>query len=84
MAWRESNQVIVVLKNMHPPNCPELRPIEQYWAIVKRIMKKSGLAVHNVPAITKKWNQCAAKVTNGLVQKLMATISKRTRLFFRA
>ena len=27
-------------KTENPPNCPELRVIEKYWAIIKRKMKK--------------------------------------------
>ena len=34
--WCEQNDVKVVPKTANPPNCPESRVIEKYWAIVKR------------------------------------------------
>ena len=27
---------------MNPSNCPELRPIERFWAIVKRNLRKNS------------------------------------------
>ena len=33
--WYKVNNVDVVPKDMNPPNCPQFRPIEKYWAIVR-------------------------------------------------
>ena len=32
----KTNGVHVVPKEANPRNCPELQPIERYWALVKR------------------------------------------------
>ena len=39
----EQNDVTFVPKTANPPNCPELRTIEKYWAIIKQKMKKKKL-----------------------------------------
>ena len=36
LEWYKANGVHVVPKEANPLNCPELRPIERYWALVKR------------------------------------------------
>lgn len=36
LQWLSDNKVDFVEKDINPPNCPDLRPIERYWAIVKR------------------------------------------------
>lgn len=84
MAWYEKNGVEVLTKNMNPPNCPQLRPIEIFWAIVKRSLKKNGGASKDIASMTKKWNQHAGNVSEEVVQKLMAGIKKKTRLFIRS
>lgn len=42
LKWFKDNDIDFVEKEINPPNCPQLRPIERYWAIVKRIFKKEG------------------------------------------
>jgi hypothetical protein len=39
MKWYTENNVNVVPKCCNPLNCPELRGIERYWAIMKRKLK---------------------------------------------
>jgi transposase len=81
MNWYETNQVDVIPKDMNPPNCPQLRPIEQFWAIVKRKLKKSGKSATDAKQMLQKWNFHAGKVSTELVQKLMGSITKHVREF---
>lgn len=39
--WYTANNVRYVPRDCNPPNCPEIRPVERYWAIVKRRFKRS-------------------------------------------
>lgn len=82
MAWFEANRVAVVQKNMNPPNCPELRPIEKYWAIVKRYLKKNGGTVNDAKTMLRKWNQQAEKVQSPVVKRLMGGINGKVSSFF--
>lgn len=41
IAWYEENNVAFVPKEMNPPNSPNFRPIERYWAITKKYFKKT-------------------------------------------
>lgn len=60
--WLAENGIDFVEKNINPPNCPQLRPIERYWAIVKRVFKKTGKAAGNMQEFKKKiWAQTPKK-----------------------
>ena len=39
LSWLQTNDVPVVPKIAKPPNCPELRPVETFWALVKKNLK---------------------------------------------
>lgn len=82
MEWYAKNKIMFVPKEKNPPNCPELRPIERYWALVKRSMKKSGGVSSDIKAMTRTWNKHASKITKEGVQKLMGGIKTKTRKFF--
>lgn len=84
MEWYQANKVAVMPKIMNPPNCPQFRPIEKYWAIVKRMLKKNGGVVQNVEEMHRKWNYFAGKVTLEGVQRLMGSINKHVRKFLRS
>lgn len=43
LEWYETNNVTCVRKEMNTPNCPEIRHIETFWALTKRIRPKTGL-----------------------------------------
>lgn len=83
MDWYRRNQVDVIQKYMNPPNCPQLRPIEQYWAIVKGKLKKSGIIVPDVKKMLTIWQKYAAQVDRNVVQRLMGSIKAKTRCFIR-
>lgn len=36
--WLDSEDIEFVKKEVNIPNCPELHPIERFWAIIKRIL----------------------------------------------
>ncbi|XP_055638198.1 uncharacterized protein LOC129776526 isoform X2 [Toxorhynchites rutilus septentrionalis] len=40
---------------MNPPNAPELRPIEKYWAIMKQALRKNPKVVKSEADFKRKW-----------------------------
>jgi hypothetical protein len=83
LSWYEANHVAVVPKELNPPNCPEFRPIENYWSIVKGIFKKTRAAIADVKTMLAHWQKCAAKVERSLVQKMMGSIKGKVRDYIR-
>lgn len=83
LQWFSDNNIQFVEKNINPPNCPELRPIERYWAIVKRIFKKEGTVSRSMEEFKKNWNAASSKCTKATVQNLMKGVSSKVRSFIR-
>lgn len=51
MEWYENEGVNVVPKECNPPKSPEIRPIETYWALIKRRLLLDGARVNSITAL---------------------------------
>lgn len=81
MEWYRENEVNFVPRDKNPPNCPELRPIEKYWANLKRKLKKSKKVCNNHKDFQIKCRQAAALMNSEHVQTLMKSVKRKVRLF---
>ena len=79
--WYDANNVVVVPKDHNPPNSAELRPIERYWALVKRILKKINKPMENEQQFKSNWCSAANKVDETTVQNLMEGVKRKARQF---
>lgn len=78
-----SENVHFVEKEDNPPNCPQLRPIERYWAIIKRILKNDGREAQTMEDFKKMWLSASRKISNKVVQNLMNSVKSKVRNFSR-
>lgn len=83
LQWYRDNRVDFIEKDLNPPNCPQFRPIEKYWAIVKRKLKKTGKVTRDAAEMKRWWNKMAAQVDEQCVQKMMRAISRKVRHFIK-
>lgn len=83
LQWFSENNIMFVEKDINPPNCPQLRPIERYWAIVKRIFKKEGTVSQDMSDFKKNWSAASRKCTKATVQNLMEGVKSKVRSFYR-
>jgi len=81
MEWFRSNEVALVPKEANPPNCPELRPIEKYWALVKRNLKETKTETNDIKSFREKWRYGAKKVGKSTIKALMRGISDKITNF---
>lgn len=51
--WSKANKVDIIEKHMNPPNCPEVRPIERYWALMKIYLQKNTKAAISLADLKK-------------------------------
>lgn len=63
LGWYEGNGVHFVPKALNPPNVPELRPIELYWAQTIRSCKKIGSVAKELKSFKEKWNRAFSKIS---------------------
>ena len=62
---------------MNPANLPEARPIEDFWAILKREEYMDGWTADNVDQLESRIKNCLRKIDVKVVQDLVATTHKR-------
>lgn len=77
------NNVQYVPKSHNPPNCPQFRPIERYWGIVKRNLRMTGAVATSTKSMALRWNAAARKVKPRTVQNMMGGIKRRVRRYLR-
>lgn len=77
--WYKSKSIYFVPKTCNPPNCPELRPIEKFWAIIKQMLRKTSKTANDRKKLYVTWNNAAKKVGRVGVQKLMAGLKAKIR-----
>lgn len=70
-------------RDSNPPNCPELRPVEKYWGILKQKFRKSRKEAHSINNFKVLWKKATDEVDEACVQKLMGGIKAKTRLLIR-
>lgn len=83
LEWYDKNNVVLVPREANPPNCPELRPIERYWALVKKIMKNTKQVANDAKNFKNKWSTYSKKVTDETIKSLMAGITEKVKMFIK-
>ena len=63
MEWYRTNNIDFIPKIQNPPNYQKLRSIEEYWSIVKGILRKSGGAAKDINSMRLRWNSTSDKVS---------------------
>ena len=81
MDWYKQNNVNVVVRDMNPPNCPELRPIERYWALMKRKLQKYKKFTKDIASFKYYWTKASTELSRSSVQALMNGILSKVRKF---
>ena len=79
MEWYKKNNVKFVPKT----NCPELRVIEKYWAIIKTKMKKTKKLCRNIKDMKISFKKASNSFDSYSLRKLMGTTKAKARNFIR-
>jgi len=79
--WFESNAVNLVPRECNPANCPELRPIERYWALIKRELKEMNVEAANIKDFREKWRIASKKIKESSIIALMGGIEEKLKAF---
>lgn len=84
MEWYKANNIEIVPVQANPPNCPQLRPVEKYWAIIKQKLRKSQKVATNYLSFAKLWAAATKKVPDAVVKQLMNGLGGKIHRFSRA
>lgn len=79
LQWYEEKNINFVPKAMNPPNCPNLRPIERFWAIIKAKLRKNGRSTDSKEQFRRDWNRVTKSFDQDAVRSLMSTFRQKVR-----
>jgi Winged helix-turn-helix DNA-binding len=74
LKFMEKNGINFVSKDMNPPNVPQCRPIERYWALIRAKLLKKGAVAKNQRDFCRKWNAASKEISNATVKRLFARV----------
>lgn len=60
----EAERIKFVSKVDNPPNAPQLRPIERFWAICKRRYRELNKPANTIPKMTRIWKRISMQVAS--------------------
>ena len=75
--WLFSKKIEFLPKIINPANAPKLRPIEDFWGILKTNVYENNWSAKNVSELKKRIQLCLKKMDSNLVQKTARTVQKR-------
>ena len=67
--WLQSNNISFVPKESNPANVPEVRPIEDFWGILKANVYKGGWQANNLQQLESRIRTCLKNIDIALVQR---------------
>jgi hypothetical protein len=75
----ESVGIKVVPKESNPPNVPQVRPIERFWAYLGKKLYENGWTTDSVPKLKKRIKKIIREVPQDLCQNLMKGVKTKVR-----
>ena len=78
-AFYEAENINFVARNMNPPNLPQGRPIERFWALCKQKYSERSEIARSFHGFVTIWKNISKKVAEKSGQKLMDRLKNKLR-----
>lgn len=75
--YLEEQNVNFVEKKDNPANLPEVRPIENFWGVLKGLVYKDNWQAESIEQLKRRIQFCWRKVDSDLVQQLARSIKQK-------
>lgn len=72
-------EIKFVDKSVNPPNVPQIRPIERFWAILQKKIYSNGWSTDSVPILIRRIKSLIRKTPENLAQNLMRGLKTKVR-----
>lgn len=70
-------EINFVDKSCNPPNVPQIRPIERFWALLKRRVYKDGWEAENLSALKARIKYCLRQFKSDTFANLMSGVGHK-------
>jgi transposase len=81
--WLKLNCIKFVPKSANPPNCPQVRPIETFWALLEQMVYSNGWQAKNVQDLSTRIKRCIKNFDKNLCASLMKGLRSKVRILAR-
>ena len=75
----DQNGIQFVSKNFNPQNCPQSRPIETLWSILKNMVYDQGWEAQNIDQLKQRIIKKMKEIDMNVVQAMFSGIRKQLR-----
>jgi transposase len=77
--YLDQNGVQFVAKEFNPQNCPQARPIETLWSILKNMVYDQGWEARNIDQLERRIAQKMEEIDVNVVQSMFSGIRKQLK-----
>ena len=75
----DDNEISYVAQNQNPPKVPELRPIEQFWSLLKQCVYSNGYRANSKASLITRIKAKLKNVDTAVVQHMMEKVKTKVR-----
>jgi len=75
--WFANEKIPFVPRYLNPANVPKVRPIEDFWGVLKQNVYEKDWSAKNIKQLKERIRYCLKKIDPKLVQDLARTVHKR-------
>lgn len=77
--YLDHNGIRYVQKEDNPPNVPEIRPIEDFWSILKGMVYKNNWRAKTLHQLRLRISKCLREINKAKIQRIMSSIGRKLR-----
>lgn len=78
-SYLKQNGIRFVTKNCNPQNCPQARPVETFWSILKNMVYDEGWEAKNLTQLQRRIAMKLEEIDITVVQKMFSGIKSQLR-----
>lgn len=78
--WMGSEGIKFIKRENNPPNCPQLRPIEHFWSILKQLVYANDFQATSREELIKRIKTCLKKIDVEVVKNMMQKVPEKIHL----
>lgn len=78
-SYLDEKDIRFVDKNCNPQNCPQARPIETLWSILKNMVYDQGWEAQNIDQLEQRVSEKIKEIDINLVQRMFSNIRGQLR-----
>ena len=79
LAQMTAEDIQYVMKDINPPNAPQIRPIENYWSILKQRVYSNNWSAENRDQLINRIKYCEKQIEPTIYQNLFVNLKTKMR-----